>query len=297
MNQSIYALTSLGLATLLSSGCSGQSTHQSVDNGIVADLSSGSTLDLASPPDLITAPVSCGNYLYCENFEAYSGTVSNGEKLGPWVATVTSTATDAGAGQTITVDSVRPYSGSKSLHVTVPAGMPTRGTLNQTVKTGLVAGNNIFGRAMVYYSNTNGNDLAIGVHSWIFNANGTVTAGGASADINMGGGGAKFQLNYHPPAPPAPTGTEYSLQGGTQTAGQWMCVQWQLNGSGTTNEGKVWVDGVLALDAVNQNPVWDFAQPWTSMDFGFNHYQTTTNPIDIYLDDFALNDTMIPCPS
>ena len=77
-----------------------------------------------------------------------------------------------------------------------------------------------------------------------------------------------------------------------------MCVQWQLDGSGVTpkNEGKVWVDGVLALDAVPPAQVWDFAQPWTSMDFGFNHYQATTNPIDIYLDDFALNNTMIPCP-
>ena len=67
--------------------------------------------------------------------------------------------------------------------------MPTRNTLNQTVAAGLVTGNNIFGRAMVYYSNTGGNGLAIGVHSWIFNANGTVTKGGATADINMGGGG------------------------------------------------------------------------------------------------------------
>jgi hypothetical protein len=277
---------------LLGTGCSDQPTQQSVDLGIAADLSSGSAPDLASAPDMASAPLSCGNYLYCENFEGYSGTVANAAKLGPWVATAT------GTGNTMMVDSVRPYSGGKSLHITVPAGMPTRNTLNQTVQAGLVPGNNIFGRAMVYYSNTGGNGLAIGVHSWIFNANGTVTKGGATADINMGGGGAKFQLNYHPPSPPAPAGTEYSLQGGTQTAGKWMCVQWQLDGSGTMpkNEGKVWVDGVLALDSVNQNPVWDFAQPWTSMDFGFNHYQTTTNPIDIYLDDFALNNTMIPCP-
>lgn len=202
MNKPIYALASLTLATILGSGCSDQSAQQGVDSGIGADFSTGSTPDLASGPDLASAPVSCGNYLYCENFEAYSGTVANGAKLGPWVATAT--ATVAGTGNTMTVDSVRTYSGSKSLHITVPAGMPTRNTLNQTVPAGLVAGNNIFGRVMVYYSNTGGNGLALAVHSWIFNANGTVTKGGASADINMGGGGAKFQLNYHPPSPPAP---------------------------------------------------------------------------------------------
>jgi hypothetical protein len=32
------------------------------------------------------------------------------------------------------------------------------------------------------------------------------------------------------------------------------------------------------------------------MQFGFTHYQTLANAIDVYLDDFAVNTAMVPCP-
>ncbi len=144
------------------------------------------------------------------------------------------------------------------------------------------------------YSNTNANDLALGVHSWLFNSDGTSTAANGMVTMNMGGGGAKMQLNYHPPAP----GAEQSVQGGTMTAGVWHCIQWEYNGSGTpsANDAKVWVDGMLAVEAMPAKK-WDFATPWSSFDFGFTHYQTLVNGVDIYLDDFGLNETMIPCPT
>jgi hypothetical protein len=40
---------------------------------------------------------------------------------------------------------------------------------------------------------------------------------------------------------------------------------------------------------------WDFATPWTSFDFGFTHYQTLANGVEVFLDDFALDGAMIPC--
>jgi hypothetical protein len=232
-------------------------------------------------------PLACTGMKFCDDFEKYDGAITNGMTLGPWKATVNGTLT------AMTVDGVKPYSGAKALHITAPTGAAARGTLGQTAAAGLVPSNNVYGRAMVYYSNAAGAGLPLGVHSWLFNAAGTSTAAAGAVTMNMGGGGAKMQLNYHPPAPK----TEQSVQGGTMTDGKWHCVQWQYDGSGTppADAAKVLVDGAPAVD-VPQTKLWDFATPWSSFDFGFTHYQTLANAVDVYLDDFALNDAMVACP-
>jgi hypothetical protein len=232
----------------------------------------------------------CGNYVYCDNFESYTpGTITNGKKLGPWVATVN------GPGTVFQVDTTMPYRGAQSLHITIPVtDAGARGTLNQaTPDGGLIPGNNMFGRAMVYYSNTGGNDLPLGVHSWLFNSAGESQIADGGVNMNMGGGGMKMQLNYHPPAPLP----EQSVDNGMITAGAWHCVQWEYDGSGAppADVGKVWVDGTLAVN-VAKTQGWNFATPWNTFDFGFTHYQTLTNGVDVWLDEFALDSAMVPCP-
>lgn len=228
-------------------------------------------------------------YVYCDDFESYdAGSIANNALLGPWKASV------SGNGVQFGVDAVKPYGGKQSLHVTVPtnagedAGTATRSTLNQNADAGVVAGNDVFGRAMVYYSSAGGNGLPLGVHSWIFNASGFSTAADGGVTMNMGGGGMKLQLNYHPPAPLA----EQSVQGGAITAGAWHCVQWEYKPDDTA---KVWIDGTVAVN-VPTTQGWNFATPWKSFDFGFTHYQALANGVDVYLDDFALDGAMIPCP-
>lgn len=296
-----------GLAWALAAlafGCSASSSSGTVDGGsdaASADVGStadsgGGGLDSGSPIGADSGPeaagdggasASCTGLAYCDDFESYSGAITNGQMLGPWKATVN------GTGIAMAVDTVNPYRGSQSLHITVPAGASVRGTLNQTAAMGLVSGNDVFGRAMVFYSSTGGNDLPIGVHSWLFNSAGTSAAADGGVTMNMGGGGSKMQLNYHPPPPL----TEQSVQGGTITAGGWHCIQWQYDGSGSpaADQGKVWVDGTLAVD-VPSSKGWNFATPWDSFDFGFTHYQTLTNPVDVYLDEFALDGSMVSCP-
>jgi hypothetical protein len=104
-----------------------------------------------------------------------------------------------------------------------------------------------------------------------------------------------MQLNYHPPPPLK----EQSVDDGGITAGAWHCLQWQYDGAGSGSSvadvGKVWVDGTLAV-GVQKTEGWNFATPWKSMDFGFTHYQALVNPVDVYLDDFALDVSMVPCP-
>jgi hypothetical protein len=57
----------------------------------------------------------------------------------------------------------------------------------------------------------------------------------------------------------------------------------------------VWVDGTVAVN-VPASQGWDFATPWNSFELGFTHYQTLANGVDVYLDEFALDGAMVPCP-
>lgn len=87
------------------------------------------------------------------------------------------------------------------------------------------------------------------------------------------------------------------MQGGLVTTGAWHCIQWQYDGAGTpaADLANVWIDGTEAV-GVDAGKGWKFATPWTLFDFGFTHYQTLTNPVDVFLDDFALGPTKIDCP-
>ena len=225
-------------------------------------------------------------YAYCDDFEHYdAGVVASKASLGPWKTSVSAT------GAVLSVDGLNAKHGAQALHIMIAAGDSASGTLNQTVPTGLVTGNDMFGRAEVFYSDAGTNGLPLGVHSWLFQSKGKQSDGGSSS-MNLGGGGTKLQLNYHPPAPL----TEEAVQGGGITAGTWHCLQWQYNGAGNppADIAKVWIDGALAVD-VPVTKGWTFPTPWTSFDFGFTHYQTLNNPVDVYLDDFALDGAMVPC--
>ena len=226
----------------------------------------------------------CTGLAYCDDFDGYGAvTVTDGMTIGAWKASV--------AGATIAIDATNGYHGGSSLHITMPAGATVHGWLGQTTSSGLVAGNDLYGRAMIYYSNTGGNDLPKGVHSWFFQTAGTSSELSMTAQINMGTGGATAQpqLNYHP--------GDISKRGGAITAGAWHCVQWQYDGSGSppADTAKVWIDGTPVLD-LPASTGWKMATPWTSMELGFTHFQTTTNPVEVFLDDFAVDGAMIPCP-
>ncbi len=286
-----YGRLLLAFSSCAAVACSNGGTNVDAGGGDGSIVDTGADVAADAGGDAATG---CGSYRYCEDFESYApGTIANAGKLGPWIATV------SGNGIVMQVDTTKPYRGSKALHVTVPnnvgqdAGTAARGTLNQSATAGLIPGNNVFGRAMVFYSNATGNDLPLGVHSWLFNSGGNSAVADGGVTMNMGGGGAKMQLNYHPPLPLV----EQSVQGGNITAGAWHCIQWQYDGSGTppNDVGQVWVDGVVAVTSP-QSKGWNYATPWDTFDFGFTHYQALANGVDVYLDEFALDGAMIPCP-
>lgn len=303
----------LGVGTIIA--CSGDDddaiANPKPDAAAPAPTTTGTAVTDSSPPaadgdvpDATLPPDSCDGYQYCENFEAYDGTVTNAQALGPWAASV--------SGVTMAVDTTRPHSGARSLHITTIAdgGAPAHGTLRQTPDGGLIPGNDVYGRVMIFYNDAPGFQLPLGVHSWIFNTQGNSIQADGGVDLNMGGGGAKMQLNYHFPNE---TPAEQAVVGGNITTGAWHCIQWQFNGSKDggkakpVDEDRVWLDGTLAVDAVEfedgGGKKWPSAEPWKLFDFGFNHYQVldggANQPnynVDVYLDDFAMSNAMVPCP-
>jgi hypothetical protein len=261
--------------------CNSSSQHAAPD----ASSSPDGSISLDAPAD--SASLACTG-MYCDNFESYpTGAITNNQTLGEWTVKVN------GAPTLAAIDSLKPFSGANSLHVTVPAGTAAGASLYKLVTAGLVPNNNLFGRAMVYFSDADGNAAPVGVHSWIFQSLGTSTVQGGAVSMNLGDGGAKMQLNYHPFGAP-----EASVQGMPQMAAEtWHCVQWQYDGSGTppANAATVWVDGTVVV-SVAAAKGWEFATPWNAMNFGFMHFETLATPADVYLDDLVVDSAMVACP-
>ena len=155
-------------------------------------------LVLDAAPDAANVGKTCTGLAYCDDFEEYPpGALADGGQLGPWSVAVSAV--------TFQVDATMGYKSAHSLRVTVPGnvnsgtgGTPSHGLLSQKAAQGVVAGNDLYGRAMIYYASTGGDGLPLAVHSWFFSTGGTSSQLNMPASINLGGGGAKMQLNYHP---------------------------------------------------------------------------------------------------
>lgn len=273
-------------------------------NDAGADTTTTGPTDSAPPDDGSTSldagsdarpEPDCTGIAYCENFESYTdaGALKNNDMLGPWKIDIGIPA-DAGGPEPMSVDSVNPYGGTQSLHIKVPnlANSSTHLlTQTKTGGTGLV-GNTLWGRAMVYYAGATPNG-----HTWIFEGEGASTkSGDSNMSLNLANQTSNYFLNYHGTADAS--AAETSASGGTPKKDAWVCMQWEFDSSGTgaTDEAKVWADGTLIIDSQTMSENWQLANPFTTMQLGWVHYPQTTEAIDLYIDDFALNNAQIPCP-
>ncbi len=224
-------------------------------------------------------------YAYCENFDEYKpGLIENTHAFGPWLPAINGPSTQ--------VDSDHAKSSPNALHITSLAKAGGFATLNQVNGFGLVPGNDLFGRVEVFYSNAvtdAGTDGLAGTHAWFFRASGDLPDGGTlELDVS-----AADTLGAHTNQPGL--GNPF-ISGGMMTAGAWHCVQWQFAGSGSAsgNVVNVWLDGALVAN-VPATKDWIFPTPWNSFDLGFS-FVNVSHPVEVYLDDFALDGEMIPCP-
>jgi hypothetical protein len=164
------------------------------------------------------------------------------------------------------------------------------GNISQKMGPALpIAGNNVFGRMMTFFSNQNGQDVPQGFcHFWVFDIKGKSAVAG-NVDINLGGWTAIRGFNYqwH-----LESGLhEAGSVGGPWKAGSWDCLQWQLDAS--NREAILWVNGRRVIDMKN----WDMATPWTTFSIGLSALEPLSKPTELWVDDFALGESMIDCPS
>jgi hypothetical protein len=236
------------------------------------------------------ANADCKGLHYCETFESHTVGMAPGA---PW-------KTSLRGGATLVVDATKPFGGGKSMHITAPAGNSAAALINQRGPALPVPTNNIFGRAMVFF----GGAAPRNTHFPLFELQGVSPVAG-NVIMRWGGNGIgpprpPFHFNYKwtkPTASETSTTSKIFWQGG-----KWLCIQWQFDGSDAgagmpKNEARIWVDGA----PVNEMTVlmakgWNFATPWTFMQLGFQYFQTTPDATELWIDDFALNSTMVPCP-
>jgi hypothetical protein len=257
-------------------------TDSSTDSNAGSDSNSA---DAGLPPE------NCNGLAYCDDFEGYddAGSIKNGAMLGPWKASV-------GYMVSMTVDGVRAYTGHKALHVMfAPSQGSTGGMLAQSAEGGIIAGGNMFGRAMFYFAAPPG-DASAGlpskVHSEFFLTKGMYDPADAGVLLDIAETDSQLFLNYFPPHH-----FELAAFGGTVTAGAWHCLQWEIDGAGMppANQAQVWLDEQPVID-IPPSKGWVWATPWTIFSFGFAVLQPEANAIDISLDTFALDSKMIACP-
>jgi hypothetical protein len=258
----------------------------------------GSPQDGDSSTEAGLPPGDCTGLTYCDDFETYDAApLKRGGTLGPW-------SVGGGTSATITVDTVRAYTGKQSFHVTFPPSQ-SGGNLTQTAAAdaGLIAGNNLFGRSMFYFVvNPGASDaglepdggvgLPIKVHSNLFTSSGTESTADGGTGSEVSATGQALYLNFYPP------GTfERAVGTGVITGNTWHCLQWELDGSGdaSTNQAKIWLDGLLVAD-VTKAKLWVAATPWQTFSVGFWTEQAVENSVDVSVDTFALSDKMLPCP-
>jgi len=234
--------------------------------------------------------------LFCEDFEDAAA----GALVAPW----RTSAQNA----TVNVDELQAFSGAKAVHVNAPqAGTYHRGyfALDQGSAAGIfpAVATEMYGRAMVYLPVLPNAD----VH-WTF-----IQGEGRSADnthnalYRYGGqhqGGAQLMANYETTMPVRSDCWDHSET--LMPVAQWACVEWHFTVA--SNEMQFWLNGTEASDmhvtgmgegcvADDLGGLWTAPPAFQTLYLGWEHYQQTMNPIDLWMDDIVVDTKRVGCPA
>ncbi len=256
----------------------------SPDSGVARERSDAAAPP--APPAIATVP--CKIARLCDDFEAYP---VGGKPGGIWTAP---------SGSTLLVDSTRAFSGTKSIAIKLPATANAQAFMTPSAK-GLfpLKDNNLFGRMMVYLPKTPGP----GDRHWdMVIASGPI-AGGGRGNYMFGGYTEKFWPSYQPHHCWKDSKSPF-------TVGKWVCMQWQFDGSKATadttrNQLTFSIDGVphpdITVDRFGSGCTtgkWEWLAPaFDSIRFGYVQYQASTAPVEVWIDDVAVSDAPIACPT
>ena len=255
-----------------------------------ADASAGATGDGAAG----AAGGACGpGTVLCEDFETYAAPA---DLAAAWTTTVTAA--------TLTVDATKASHGSKALHIKAAAGTPVAVIAKQGAPLLPLAGNVIYGRLMMWLTATPGGDY----HWNNIQAAGDMPGSTMWGKYGWGGQFGKVLAGYT--VRTAQTATTATIDCSKPSAsafpsGKWVCVEWKFDG--TKNEMHLWFDGTLLTDVdivgmgtrcVNNA---DLGKPWAAPTFsflslGWQQYQGSNGPLELWMDDVAVGTQRIGCP-
>jgi hypothetical protein len=236
--------------------------------------SGGSSTDVAAPSDDggSDAPPASGNACAgakkCFDFEDQT---AGGPPSSPDYKVETT-------GGTMTVDTTKAFSGSKSILIKTRGGTNFPGT--NLVFSGiekLLPANDLHGRVMMWMANTPGAahwDSVLGS-----------AAGGSNPTYILGGMYKNFMSVYHPGDVSVDSNTPFPT-------GTWACVQWQFSGKDGKSLHKMMLNGQVVDKGIKEG--WR-APTFSQLKVGYRHFNTNV-AVDVWLDDLAFGDQPIACP-
>ncbi len=247
--------------------------------------------DGGEAPDAGPTPGDCSGALLCEDFEAYP---LGGPPLGPWTPSTF-------AGGAIAMDETRARSGRRSVRVGVSGAQAYRRSYLELSGAPIfpLPGNAMWGRMMVWLTEA----PVPNVHWTNIEAEGDVPErAGVRAKYRYGGQVDKrLMANYDT------MGARTDCWDGSQTPipeGRWTCFEWRFDGAADRLE--FYLDGAAISDmTVSQRGEGcianDLGGRWLGPDFdilrlGWEHYQSSTIPIELWIDDVAVSTTRVGCP-
>jgi hypothetical protein len=208
---------------------------------------------------------------------------------------------------TVNVDEVQAYSGTKAVHVNAPqAGTYHRGyfALDEGSSAGIFpsVALEMYGRAMMYLPVLPNAD----VHWTFIQGEGRAADDTHNALYRYGGqhqGGAQLMANYETTMPVRSDCWDHSAT--LLPVARWTCVEWRF--SVASNEMQFWMDGSELTDihvtgqgegcvADDLGGQWIAPPAFQTLYLGWEHYQQTANPIDLWVDDVAVGTERLGCP-
>jgi hypothetical protein len=251
------------------------------------------TGDGPAPGDAAGLPmtgVDCKGARLCDDFEAYT---VGGVPAGGWGVSVSK-----GTG-TVTVDGTKAWSGTKSALFKTTGGI-AHALITRGKPLLPIPGNAIYGRMMLFMTASPPG----AVHWNNVNFYGRLPTG-QRAQYGYGGMYQRMWATYNPH-------DCYQQSRMNFPTARWVCMQWLFDGSADANgvqknEAHLWMDGKeitdVAVIKVAKNCVdgtkseWIAPNPFDSMTLGWENYQSSTIPLEMWVDDLAINDKAIACPA
>jgi hypothetical protein len=249
--------------------------------------------NLSTDPTLFLGASRCAQAKaqLCEDFE--SGTLD--------------TATWTVRGGKPVIDGVQKARGGKALHITV-AGSGLSAISEK--KTFPAPNNTYFGRVFVYFKSLPTPDAAAKYtysHWTLLAASGTQVTGEIRVSGQMQNGSSLWGVGTDNRTDANGTGdwTNSDKDPGGKPVpvptGKWMCIEWMHKGD--TNETRFWWDGVEHPSLYTKpstphggNPTEPYILPqFTNVWLGWQEYQATTEPFELWLDEIAIDKDRIGC--